>query len=171
MKIVVLGMCCRVSNTLKALNMKAETSLFEWMRSEKFSDIVKITSKVVRGEPVSITKRAGFRDDFLGDTDIRTIHFLGNLDSIFERRSQRLLDYIKNDQSPVLFIREDNSNVTERDLSEFIDCILSVNPDCNFKFLLFSEKADFIPIKLDHVFHYKLPRDKVEYEAILRAIL
>lgn len=168
MKIVVLGMCCRVSNTLKALNMKAESSLFEWMRSEKFSDIVKITRKVVRGEAVPITKRSGFTDDFLDDTDIRTIHYLGTLEAVFERRAQRLLDHIKTDQ--ILFIREDNSNVTERDLSKFIDYILSVNPNCDFKFLLFSEKDEFIPIRLDRVFHYKLPSELSEYQSIINKL-
>lgn len=167
MKIVVLGMCCRVSNTLKALNIKAESSLFEWMRSENFDDIIKITDKVFRGEPIPITKRPGFNDDFLDDTTIRTIHYLGNLETIFDRRSQRLLDDIKKNETPILFIREEQSTITEIQVSKFLECILSINKDCDFKFLLFSEN-DFIPIKLDKVFHYKLPKDKNEYHSIIK---
>jgi hypothetical protein len=172
MKIIVLGMCCRVSNTLKALDLKAESSLFEWMRSEKFSDILKITARVIRGEPVPITTRSGYGDDFLDDTDIRTIHYKGSLETVFARRSERFLEDIKSDE-PILFIREDNSNISESQIHLFIDYIKSVNEKCNFKFLLFSEDKhpDFVPVEMPNVFHYALPQDRFEYERILRKLM
>ena len=170
MKIITLGMCCRVSNTLTALNLKAQSSLFEWMRSEKFSDILHIVEKVVRGEHVPITKRPGFADDFLDDTDIRTIHYLGSLETVFKRRSERFLDEIRGDE-PILFIREDNLNITESQINSFIEYIQSVNDKCNFKFLIFSENVEFIPIELPNLFHYALPKDNTQYETILKALI
>lgn len=165
MKIVVLGMCCRVSNTIKDLGRKAETSLFEWMRSEKFSDILKIVERVVKRDPVEITKRPHFNDDFLHDTDIRTIHYLGRLDEVFIRRSDRFLSNITSNE-PILFIREDSPDhlTTCDQINEFIQLLKTVNINLNFKFLLFSE---FSQIKLEHVSHYKLPNNKANYGQII----
>lgn len=168
MKIVVLGMCCRVSNTLKDLGKKAETSLFEWMRSENFSDILKIIERVVKREPVEITKRHHFNDDFLHDTNIRTIHYLGQLDTVFSRRSDRFLSSIINNE-PILFIREDSRDylTTHDQINEFIQLLKTVNINLNFKFLLFSEANEFEQIKLEHVSHYKLPNNKANYGQII----
>jgi hypothetical protein len=170
MKIVTLGMCCRVSNTLKALNLKAESSLFEWMRSEKFSDVLYIIGKVVRGEHVPITKRSGFADDFLDDTDIRTIHYLGSFETVFKRRSERFADMIRSDE-PLLFIREEKSHISEAQINSFIEYIQSVNDNCKFKFLLFSETDDFIPIELPNLFHYALPKDNNQYETFVKSLI
>jgi hypothetical protein len=165
MKIVVLGMCCRVSNTIKDLGRKAETSLFEWMRSEKFSDILTIIERIIKREPVEITKRPHFNDDFLHDTDIRTIHYLGRLDEVFIRRSDRFLSNITS-SDPILFIREDGPDhlTTHSQINDFIQLLKTVNVNINFKFLLFS---DLSQNQIEHVSHHKLPNNKAEYDRII----
>ena len=154
---ILLGLCCRISWNIQKLNIEKETGLFEWMRSEKFSDINQIIKKVVNNENVEITQREQeqfVNNDFLANTDIRTMHYTDRLDEIFKRRSQRFLNYIKSDKM-ILFIREDHPGIltTKQDIEEFKNYITFVNPECKYKILLLSPESDYNQIISENLLH------------------
>jgi hypothetical protein len=151
---ILLGTCCRISNTIINLNLKKKTGLFEWMRSEKFTDILSIVKKVVNNEPVEITSRSELpNDDFLADTEIRSTHCRGNFDEIFKRRSARFLDDIKSNNK-IVFIRDDYVyNVTKENIEEFKQYIEKVNPKCKYNILLLSPSDKFNKITTDKLYH------------------
>jgi hypothetical protein len=168
MKIIALGMCCRVSWMLQSLNLKGEDSMFEWVRSVNFEDILKIIRKVSNNESIEITERSSLPGNvFLDDTEIFTSHYnKENLPEIFKRRSQRFIDYIKSSDK-ILFIREDHYDypTNNNQIIELKDIIETINPNCNYKILLLSARENDISNKIDlekvnHVLH---TQDKDKY--------
>jgi hypothetical protein len=171
MKIIVLGKCCRISQQLQKVGLKGIDSLFEWMKSDKFKDILKITKMVVNGNAVDITKRSEFPgNDFLHDTEIRTTHYTDKLDDIFKRRSDRLISDIKG-TDPILFIRDDDDdNLSKEDLIEFMKLVEQVNSKCIYQILLMSPKHKYKQIMLDNITHtIHTENDEEYYQMILTA--
>jgi hypothetical protein len=166
-KIITLGCCCRISNTLETLKIKQINSFCEYTKTDYFSDILIIIKMILEKQNVEITTRKEFKDLFLEDTNIRTTHY-PNFKEIFDRRSQRFLDDII-DNKPILFIREDFENIytTYDYIKEFYDLIYKYNPSCNFKFLLFSS-GDIFSFK--NFYQYKLPDNNETYLQIIKSI-
>lgn len=168
MKIIALGMCCRVSWMLQSLNLKGEDSMFEWMRSVDFEDILKIIRKVSNNESIEIKERSSLPGNvFLDDTEIFTSHYNKiDLPEIFKRRSQRFIDYIKSSDK-IIFIREDYYDypTNKNQIIELKDIIEKINPNCNYKILLLSARINDISNKIDiekvnHILH---TQDKEKY--------
>lgn len=174
MKIIALGKCCRVSQQLQKVGLKGLDSLFEWMKSDNFQDILKITKMVVNGITVDITKRFELPgNDFLHDTEIRTSHYAGKLDDIFKRRSDRLLSDINGTES-ILFIRDDDDdNLQKEDLIEFMKLVEQVNPNCIYKILLMTPKHKYKSkqITLQNTFHKIHTENDTDYYQMILAIL
>jgi hypothetical protein len=161
MKIVALGMCCRVSWMLQSLNLKGENSMFEWMRSVNFEDILKMLRKIANGESIEIQERSTLKGNvFLDNTEIHTCHYNKiQLEEKFKRRSERFIEYIKSSDK-ILFIREDfNDYPTKKNqIIEFKNIIEKINPNCDYKILLLSAKQDDLLNKIDiekvkHILH------------------
>ena len=166
---ILLGTCCRISNTISDLNLKKHTGLFEWMRSEKFTDILSIVKKVVNNEYVEITSRSELpNDDFLADTEIRSIHFRGNFDEIFKRRSARFLNDIKSNNKIVFIIDDYVYNVTKENIEEFKQYIEQVNPHCKYNILLVSPREKFNKITTEKLYHELY--DEAKYIEYLKKI-
>jgi hypothetical protein len=83
-KIILIGRCCRISFDTIDINLKTETSLFEWVWTDTLNEINSIIKKLINNEPILINR---FNDrDVMADTNIITFHYL-NKNEKFEIRT------------------------------------------------------------------------------------
>lgn len=170
-KIIPLGMCCRLFNLLKDLNISEHSHLFDWMRSENFTDILHIISKIVNNQEITIQEYKFQGNCSLDTTDIFTSHYnLITLQDIFARRSKRFIDFINNHN--ILFIREEDTDlkITSTQILTFKNLITKINPLCNFKFLLVTPSTEN-KIELQDVYHISHTPNKEEYNKHIDDIL
>jgi hypothetical protein len=171
-KIITLGSCCSVTNAMIDLNIRNENSLFEWMMSVDFRDILFILSKVMSGEKIQIEKK--YKKWYFKDTDIHSKHYNYDCKKVFEekiqRRANRLREWIT--KYNIIFIRHDaRRQTTDDDISEFWS-IFGVNN--KIKLLLFIPPTLYNNNKLqdNRVIRKMLPRivDKSYFQCIRDAL-
>jgi len=135
------------------LNLKEQTSLFDWTWTDTLTEINIILQKLINGDPI-ITIRNTNGNDYFADTNIVTSHYYKtDYQTIVNRRAERLLFDIKNNKQ-ILFIRDDKlSTIKEDELQKFAELIKQINPELEFKVLLLSEKDHFTKINIDFVHH------------------
>ena len=92
--IIPFGQTCNISFLLQNCKLKKETSLFEWFITDSLKNITGVIKKLNAKEPIR-NFRTGTHLCIEYD-DIYTGHYkLDEWDSIFKRRSERLLNTIK----------------------------------------------------------------------------
>lgn len=141
-KIILIGRCCRVSFDAIDMNLKTETSLFEWVWSDTLNEINIIINKLINDEPILINRIDG--NDVMADTNIITSHYLNkNYQEIVMRRSKRFMnDIISNKE--ILFVRDDKlSTIKYEEITKFCSLIKMINPSLSFKILLLSNSDNF----------------------------
>lgn len=144
-RIITLGSCCRVMWTLQNMDLRQQSCLFDWMKSDYFSDVLRILQLLADNQTITYRKDYDIgQDDFLHDTRIRTLHYNGRIEEVFTRRSQRFLDDVRSEQN-ILFLREDPDGIhtTNSELENFEKIILQINPKCNFKMILMTSSHYF----------------------------
>ena len=142
--IILLGDSCSVSWLLDSCNIKRETGLFEWCRSEFFKDII-YTINNINDVNVDYYKLPG--NVCIRGTDIHTSHYsLQQFDEKIKRRIQRFIDIVKSNVE-IVFIRRNeycNSNLTIKEINEFEKAIKNINPYCKYKLLLLTTTEELI---------------------------
>lgn len=153
-KIILLGRCCRVSFDMIDLQLKSESSLFEWVWSDTLNEVNIIIKKIINNEPILINRKDN--NDYMNDTNIKTSHYLNkNYNEIVIRRSERFLNDIKT-QKEILFIRDDTLNTIKiEEIEQFFIYIKQINPILSFKFLLLSSSNLYQEIKFPNLYHKK----------------
>ena len=160
-KVIPLGKCCRISYNLEKLKLKEETSVFEWMLSDNFTDILDIIEHMMDNQYINIYHKND--NDYLNDTDIHTRHYVrmenniikSKLPEIFTRRANRFFHSVI-DSDQIIFVREDASdNVTLKDIERFDILIKRINSQCDYKLLLLTETNNFNEIIHPHLNHRK----------------
>lgn len=141
-KLIAIGRCCRISQDMIRLNLKEETSLFEWNVTDYLSEINVVLKKMVDGVPLEIVRFDG--NDWIKDTKIRTAHYLkNNYKEIVDRRAKRFINDIKTNKE-VLFIRDDGiGSITKEEIDEFVILIKKINSNLDFKILVTAEQRFF----------------------------
>ena len=167
--LVLLGDSCQINWDIEKLNIdNGPTGLFEWYLSVKFSDINKIMSKLVKNEQLIMTSQAGFGDVFLDETDIRSAHFgKEKYVEMINRRAGRLINNIKSDEF-VIFIRHENIGyvTTQEDVDLFNSYVRQINPNCQYRLLLFKADDNNPTLTADNLIHYSV-NDKNNLSSIL----
>jgi len=148
--IIPFGKSCEISCLLQQTKLKKETTLFEWFVTQNLRDIISILKNIVTNTPVSLDLRncleANTNYLYMGDIDtIYSSHYsLDEFKSIYDRRKERLLDTIKNNNR-ILFIRiehpisEEVNKTTDADIEELQKTLQLINPNISeMKLLLFS---------------------------------
>jgi hypothetical protein len=160
-KIILIGSCCRISYDIISLNLKGETSLFEWVWTNTLNEVNIIIEKMINNIQIKTIRRDG--NDFLVDTNIKTCHYLNkNFDEIVHRRAVRFMNDILHN-TEVLFIRDDSfKSVKYEEIDCFYSLIKQINPNLSFKFLLLSEADVFNEIDYNNL-HHKI-YDKTLYK-------
>lgn len=158
-----MGDSCQINWDIEKLNIdKGPTGLFEWYLSVKFSDINKIMSKLAKNQRLIMTRQKDYSDCFLDETNIRSVHFNNDLFvEMINRRAARLISNIKSDQF-LLFIRYENEAyiTMHEDIELFNSYIHEINPNCNYKLLLFKANDINPTLKAEHLIH----RDRKDKE-------
>ena len=151
-KIILIGRCCRVSYDIIDMNLKSETSLFEWVWTDTFNEINIIIQKLINHEPI-IINRIG-NDDYMENTNIKTCHYLTkDYKEIVIRRSKRFINDIINN-TELLFIRDDVlDTIKYEEICHFYSLIKTINPKLSFKMLLLSSADNFQEIIHPNLYH------------------
>lgn len=171
--IILLGEGCQISWDIEKLQInKGKTGLFEWFLSVKFSDINKILSKLANNQPLTMTHQdIHSRDLFMDETDIRSTHFQSHLFvETINRRAARLISNIKS-QEYIIFIRYEHGQyvTTSEDIELFHSYIMQINPDCQYKLILFKAVDTNPTIQNDHLLHLS-PNEKINLVNIISDI-
>jgi hypothetical protein len=168
--IILFGEGCQISWDIEKLKInKGKTGLFEWFLSVKFSDINKIMSKLANNEQLIMTRQNEFPNDiFMDETNIRSTHFKSHLfvDTI-NRRAARLISNIKS-ENYLIFIRYEHCEYTTtlEDIELFHSYIIQINPNCQYKLLLFKALDTNPTLIHDNLIHLS-PKDKINLLNIL----
>lgn len=147
-KLIPLGDGCNITLLLQSLNLKNETSLFEWFLSASFNDICRI---ILQLNNKSVNLSFFNKNVYMGDTKIHSAHYtLDEYRAIFKRRADRFVDILKNNKN-VLFIRFNLiEKYTVSDIEKFVEAVKLINHNIdNMKLLIISNNEDF---KINHPF-------------------
>ena len=100
-KLILLGRCCRITNDTIDIQLKTETSLFEWVWSDTLTEINSVIQRLIDNKPIVIHRADG--NDYMDGTNIKTSHYV-NTDyaEIVNRRSKRFMNDIVNNNK-ILF--------------------------------------------------------------------
>lgn len=137
-RIITLGACCDTTIRLQFSGLRNENSIFEWMQTFDFSDILKIMHCIQKNQEVRIIKQNGAL--FLENTRIRTRHYKNpnDLSERFKRRRDRLIQWIMESENiPITFVRHDvYIPTTNAQIQEFCEIIRKIHPSSRFEFVL-----------------------------------
>jgi hypothetical protein len=163
-RIIPLGETCNITFLSQNCKIKKETSLFEWFVTTNLNSITKIVNKLADSSHVTMIQEPNSKNIFIEDSTISSIHYtLEELKPIFERRSIRFLESIRDTTTKSLFVRFEirlNVHYTYDDIEQFVHAIQRINPSCEgMKLLLIS------PTK-DHIKHPFILNEFYEYEDI-----
>ena len=167
-----LGCHCNITYLLQHLNLKKETTLFEWFQSDTLSAINDTLSKIDWLNPnidmVSVADKESIQ---VGNRELRSMHYkVDEFKPIFLRRAQRFYNTIQNNDR-ILFIRLNVSifKTTLEEIEQFMSIIesMKLNNDnvYKMKFMLIStvvNKEDFVPIQHERVIHHYILRNEVD---------
>jgi hypothetical protein len=144
-KIIPLGQGCNMSFLLQNANLKKETSLFEWFVTSTLNIITDIIDKLYYNKNINIYDNN--KNICINDDRMFSAHYsLENCKLIFNRRAERFLNTIKNNNK-ILFIRfeyDNKINYTVEDINKFVESIKNINPNID-------------EMKLLLIINYKLP--------------
>uniref|UniRef100_A0A6C0BIJ7 Papain-like cysteine peptidase n=1 Tax=viral metagenome TaxID=1070528 RepID=A0A6C0BIJ7_9ZZZZ len=159
--IIILGEGCNISYEMERLSLKGPSSVFEWHLSTYFKDVLTILEMILNQEDIPAR-----RDDtmpgnnYLADTRIRSAHYeYADYNEIIARRAKRLRADLMSGHN-ILFIREEAPQlITHEDVDTFSNLILTFNPACKFKLLLFSQPGQFERIVHKNLIHVEFNKD------------
>ena len=136
-KFIPLGFSCNVSFLSQDTGMKEETSLFEWLQSDKLEYITDIINNIKDEIDANIIKGVDHRVHVIHE-NVWTNHYtLEEYKIIFERRAKRFLDIIKTSKTLVFVsINPFCICTTDEEIDNFVKAIISINPTLNIKFLI-----------------------------------
>ena len=159
-KIIPLGCHCNITYLLQHLNLKKETTLFEWFQSDidwlnPNTDLV----TVLNAKEIQV-----------GNKDLTSMHYtMDEFKPIFLRRVERFYSTIQTNDR-ILFIRLNISyfKTSLEEIEQFMSIIESMklnNANVHkMKFMLIStivNKEDFVPSQHDCVIHRYILRSEV----------
>ncbi len=160
MKLIVLGSDCSITFQCIDLNIKEESSLFEWHAVPTFKDINSILNELVKKGSIDIQQKESLPGNLcMGTTNIYTSHYSIDLYAgILKRRWERFVSHINT--TPVLFIYEDFGGLTTKDdIQEFKKILSRINPSADYKLLLLSNEEHYSQIQEEKLFHKKINKN------------
>jgi hypothetical protein len=160
LKIILLGVNCRIVESINNLKLKHETNLFDWFASDDFNDVIDIINHVYLNCDIDIkidndkTGQLSGYDIYLNNTKIHTCHYTPlEIIPILKRRAKRFL-YDLNNTSPILFIRDEpHENISIEYIEKFNNLIKKINPSLDYKLLLLTPNGTYSELIAPRVVH------------------
>lgn len=154
--LIPLGYDCSTINLNIQIDVKRETTPFEWFKVKEIQSIVNIIQRLLDSEPIENIIHEKLDYINIGDNSrIISMHYkFPDFIEIFKRRWDRFLNTIK-DSSDVWFVRYNNKphiKTTQTEIHSFIKVIRNINPKCVINFLLIDailNKAHFQPFEIN----------------------
>ena len=155
--IIPFGYHCAIINLNIQINIKHETTAFEWFQVETLQSITDVFEYLYENPHENVIKKGEpFKSGHyvnIYNENIKSLHYKHEkFIDIFKRRWKRVLDNILN-SSDVWFVRYNKKGVytSQTELELFIKAIRKFNPNCILHFLLIDtiNKENFKPIKLN----------------------
>jgi hypothetical protein len=161
--IIILGEGCAISFELERLQLKGVNSLFEWHLSNNFNEVLVIFEMIANGKEIYATRNGLPGNYYLADTSIRSSHYENvDYETIIKKRYRRLREDIIG-SNKLIFIRDDTpQTITEASVKKFCELVLSINPSCDFRLLIFSKPSDFKKITYERLSHYEYNVETIE---------
>ena len=167
-----LGCHCNITYLLQHLNLKKETTLFEWFQSDTLSAINDTLSKIDWLNPnTDLVTVLNAKEIQVGNKDLTSMHYtMDEFKPIFLRRVERFYSTIQTNDR-ILFIRLNISyfKTSLEEIEQFMSIIESMklnNANVHkMKFMLIStvvNKEDFVPIQHERVIHHYILRNEVD---------
>lgn len=156
--IIPLGRTCTLSSALQSINLKKETTLFEWLNSNNLTVITDTIEHIANNILDDSILSGGDGGIQILNPDLYSAHYkLEEYKQIFARRSRRFLDGIQTNKN-VLFIRENKYgyHTSEDEIVRFHDTIRNLNSSLEFKILIIDiveSHSDFKKMNNNHVIH------------------
>lgn len=159
MIVILLGEGCQITWDFDKLKIEKWRSVFEWFLSVKFTDLLYVIKKLSLGETLKVTHQNIYPGNlFLDDTDIRTTHYSeSDLEQVLKRRGDRFIADVKSNEK-ILFVRYEHPeySTTREDVFEFNRLIEEINPECQYKLLLFanpSKQTLLVDVDIPNFYH------------------
>ena len=166
--IITLGYHCNITFLNKAINIKNKTSVFEYFECHNLQSITDVITKLTSNPKENVIFLFNNCDAiYLLNSNFFSFHYkLDDYISIFQRRYQRFLDYINNEEN-IYFVRVNplGCDTTKNEIELFIESIKRINPNNKINFLLIDtikNNNDIKQITIDinnvlfyHKFFYK----------------
>lgn len=162
MKLIVLGGDCSISFQCINLNIKEESSLFEWHAIGDFKQVNGVLKEFLEKGMVDIQVRESLPGNlFMGSNHVHSAHYTIDMyPGLIKRRWDRFVSHVNS--TFVLFIYEDFGGLTTKeDIQEFKQLIERMNPSADYALLLLSKEDNFSQIQEDRVFHRKINKQNL----------
>jgi hypothetical protein len=134
-----LGYDCSIINLNIQIDVKRETTPFEWFKVKELQSIVNVIQRLLDNEPIEKIIYNHLKYIYIGNDRIKSLHYtFPDFIEIFKRRWDRFLNTIK-DSSEVWFVRYNNKphiKTTQTEIHSFIKVIRNINPNCVINLLL-----------------------------------
>jgi len=174
-KIIPIGYGCGISFVLKHLNIKKETSLFEWFLTKSLDDITNLINMIGKNKcEVVITKTNIINHPtrkhtiYINGNNIQSDHYdYDEYLHIFPRRADRFINDIKNNNNTILFVRNVDYNeiISSEMIDKFYESLININPTIKCKLLLVSnvlKKYKFNKINRNDITHVCIAKKDIK---------
>jgi hypothetical protein len=167
-----------------------KTGVFEWLLSLRFKDILHLIDLMSQNKisEVKIHKSdtdPTMPDDLIGDTQIRTAHYLQvDFSTIFQRRAKRFIEEIQS-HTHVIMIRDDHSQNEEdrvhlEDVIQLQTLIHKINPHITIDLIIF-QNHELVKIENEkynnnnnynkcQIYIYENDQNEIPYELFEKAL-
>ena len=151
MKFISIGDSCNIKHQIDTNHSKEETLFFDWLMSdmdsvniilknyENINDIININKLTIETKNRSKTKiYFNYLPRMISLHDVKINYKEKDLHEFinkYKRRFDRIINYIKNYNDKILFLKY--KHITIQQKNDFINIIKNINPNCNFKLIVF----------------------------------
>lgn len=151
MKFISIGDSCNIKHQIDTNHIKEETLFFDWLMSDMDSvniilknhnnidDIININKLTIKTKNRSKSKiYFNFLPRMISMHDVKINYNQDDLKEFinkYKRRFNRIIDYIKNYNDKIIFLKYKHINIQQK--NDFIKNIKSINTNCNFKLIVF----------------------------------
>lgn len=146
---ISLGSSCSTIYHIAKYSTKSETLFFDWLISNKFSDVIKVFNNyknienLINKNSITVTgivdEEIKIKFDKLEECyslhDIPNNYNDNDIENFLEkykRRLKRIVECIEKNQETIYFLRISKYLISKTQIHEFYKCVSNINKHCNY---------------------------------------